>query len=103
MLLSHLANFRRRSRGTGKRRAGREIDLAAGDSSRPAGEGLPADTLTPSRCLIAAEEDEEMRRALARLAADDREVIRLRYQEERPFAEIARLMGRSENAVQKLW
>ena len=66
-------------------------------------EALPTDTLTPSRCLIAAEEDEAMHRALARLAADDREVIRLRYQEERPFAEIARLMGRSENAVQKLW
>ena len=103
MLLNNLANFRRCYRGTHKRRAGREIDLAAGDSSRPAVEELLTDALTPSRCLIAAEEDAQMHQALARLAADDREVIRLRYQEERPFAEIARLMGRSENAVQKLW
>src|SRR5947207_11109500 len=70
MLLNNLANFRRRYRGTGKRRAGREIDLAAGDSSRPAVEGFPTDALTPSRCLIAAEGDGEMHRALARLTAD---------------------------------
>src|SRR5947199_7306687 len=38
MLLNNLANFRRHYRGTGKRRAAREIDLAAGDSTRPAAE-----------------------------------------------------------------
>jgi RNA polymerase sigma-70 factor, ECF subfamily len=103
MLLNNLANVRRRYHGTRKRRVGREIDLSAEDSSRPAVEGLPSDTPTPSRVMIAAEEDKELHRALARLSADDRQVIRLRYQEERPFAEIARVMGRSENAVQKLW
>jgi RNA polymerase sigma-70 factor (ECF subfamily) len=103
MLLNNLANFRRSYRGTQKRRAGREVVLLAGDSSHLAVEKLPADSLTPSRRLMAAEDDAEMHGALARLSADDREVIRLRYQEDRPFGEIARLMGRSENAVQKLW
>src|SRR5947209_2044842 len=81
MLLNNLANFRRSYRGTRKRRAGLEVDLKAGDSARRAVEDLPTDALTPSRHLIAVEEDEQMHRALARLAADDREVIRLRYQE----------------------
>ena len=103
MLLNNLANFRRHYQGTAKRRAAREIDLVAGDSSRQIGAELPADMLTPSRQLIAAEEDAELRRAVARLPTDYQEVIRLRYQEERPFEEIARSMGRTENAVQKLW
>jgi RNA polymerase sigma-70 factor, ECF subfamily len=40
---------------------------------------------------------------LARLPADYREVIRLRHLEELSTVEIARLLGRSEAAVRKLW
>jgi RNA polymerase sigma-70 factor (ECF subfamily) len=40
---------------------------------------------------------------LDRLPDDYRQVITLRYREDRPFDEIARLIGRSENAVRKLW
>lgn len=102
MLLNNLSNFRRQYQGTAKRRANREIGLNAGDS-RQLGAELTADTLTPSRRLMEAEEDEELRRALTALPDDYQQVIRLRYQEELPFEEIARLMQRSENAVQKLW
>ena len=103
MLLNNLSNFRRQYQGTAKRQANREIGLAEGDSAQQVAAELPADTLTPSRQLIEIEDDEELRQAIARLPEDYREVIRLRYQEGRPFDEIASLMQRSENAVQKLW
>src|SRR5947207_713412 len=77
MLLNNLANFRRHYQGTAKRRATREIGITPGDSSRKMGAELPADMLTPSRQLIAAEEDEELHQALALLPADYQEVIRL--------------------------
>jgi RNA polymerase sigma-70 factor (ECF subfamily) len=44
-----------------------------------------------------------VRLALDRLPEDYRQVLLLRHQEELPFEEIARVMGRSPNAVQKLW
>ena len=92
MLLNNLSNFRRQYQGTAKRQANREIGLAEGDSAQQAAAELPADTLTPSRQLIEIEDDEELRQAIARLPEDYREVIRLRYQEGRPFDEIASLM-----------
>jgi DNA-directed RNA polymerase specialized sigma24 family protein len=41
--------------------------------------------------------------ALARLKADDREVIVLRSLEERGWAQVAAAMDRSEEAVRALW
>jgi len=52
---------------------------------------------------MAHEQAEALRRALERLPDDYRQVVTLRYQEGRPFAEIAERMQRSENAVRKLW
>jgi RNA polymerase sigma-70 factor (ECF subfamily) len=103
MLLNNLSNFRRQYQGTAKRQANLEIGLADGDSAHQAAAELPADTLTPSRQLIQIEDDEELQQAIARLPDDYQNVIRLRYQEGRPFDEIAKSMQRSENAVQKLW
>jgi RNA polymerase sigma-70 factor, ECF subfamily len=103
MLLNNLSNFRRQYQGTAKRRINLEIGLAEGDSAQQAAVELVADTLTPSRQLIEAEDDEELQQAIERLPPDYQTVIRMRYQEQRPFDEIGRLMARSENAVQKLW
>jgi RNA polymerase sigma factor (sigma-70 family) len=69
---------------------------------RPAA-GVPAETLTPSRAAAAAEQARALQEALARLPEAYRLVLRYRYDEGRPFAEVARLMGRSPNAARKLW
>lgn len=103
MLLNNLSNFRRHYQGTAKRRVHREIGLRNDDSAQQVAGEPAADLPTPSRQMIAAEDDEELRQAIERLPPDYQEVIRLRYQEERPFDEIGRMMARSENAVQKLW
>jgi RNA polymerase sigma-70 factor (ECF subfamily) len=103
LLRNNLANFARRYRDTGKRQMSAEIPLDGGDSSN-----LPARTLigndsTPSAHAMANEQAEAVEKALQRLPDDYRQVILLRYREELPFEEIGRLMGRSPNAVEKLW
>jgi len=103
MLLNNLSNFRRHYQGTAKRQINREIGLAIEDSAQQAAGEPAANIATPSRQMIAAEDDEELRQAIERLPPDYQEVIRLRYEEDRPFDEIGRRMARSENAVQKLW
>lgn len=100
LLLHNVANFSRAYRETGKRDVGREVALA-GDSS---GEGvLPGDGPTPSGRVIQDERSQALQQALERLPEDYRLVIRYRYEEERSFDEIARLLGRSPNAARKLW
>jgi RNA polymerase sigma factor (sigma-70 family) len=69
---------------------------------RPA-EGVPADTLTPSRAAAAAGQARALQEALARLPEAYRQVLRYRYDEGRPFEEIAQLLDRSPNAARKLW
>jgi RNA polymerase sigma-70 factor (ECF subfamily) len=103
-LLEHrLANFARRFRQTGKRGIGREVALQTDDSSASLSHGLAGDEPTPSRELMAREELEALESVLARLPDDYRQVIALRYQDQMPFEEIGRLMGRSADAVRKLW
>ena len=50
-----------------------------------------------------AEQTRKLQEALARLPEDYRRVLALRYEEERTFEEIGRLLQRSENAARKLW
>jgi RNA polymerase sigma-70 factor (ECF subfamily) len=103
LLLNNLANFTRRYRETAKRRTASEVPLASGDSSAE-GAGEPsADASSPSEQAIAHEQAEAVQRALERLPEDYRRVILLRYQDDLPFEEIGRLMGRSANAAEKLW
>src|SRR5262249_24779574 len=102
VLLHKLAHFVSRYYAE-KRRVALEVPLTA-DDSLPASPREPsADTPSPSGRAMAREQQEALARALERLPEDYRRVIRLRYEEERSFGEIAGLMGRSENAVRKLW
>jgi RNA polymerase sigma-70 factor, ECF subfamily len=103
LLLHNLANFVRRYRTTAKRQLGREVGVDAGGSAAGGGGTLPADVPSPSGLAMAHEQAEALRRALGRLPEDYRQVILFRYQEQRPFEEIARLMHRSSNAVRTLW
>jgi RNA polymerase sigma-70 factor (ECF subfamily) len=103
MLLNNLANFTRRYRDTDKRAVAREISLQALSSLRVRGQGPGGDTPTPSDAAMQDEQALALEHALALLPDDYREVIRLRYQEERSFEEIGQSMERSANAARKLW
>jgi RNA polymerase sigma-70 factor (ECF subfamily) len=103
LLLNNLANFARRYREAEKRRVSREVPLGDGGSSASGLPEPPADTPTPSWAAVKAEDAEALLKALDRLPDDYRRVLTLRHQEGRSFAEIAESMGRTANAVHKLW
>jgi RNA polymerase sigma-70 factor (ECF subfamily) len=102
LLMNNVANFARHYKATGKRELKREAALPGDTPSGMTG-GLAADTPTPSVEAMVDERAEAVRRAVDRLPEDYRRVILLRNREDRPFDEIAKMMGRSENAVRKLW
>jgi RNA polymerase sigma-70 factor (ECF subfamily) len=72
---------------------------------RKGGQGVPLDVElvsndpAPEERLIAAAESEALRAAVERLTPDQREVVVMRFFEERSNAEVAALTGRSEGAV----
>src|SRR5262245_22868643 len=103
LLLNNLANFARHYCDTDKRQVGREQPLASGTSSADRGGGLPATLCSPSGQAIGREQAEAVQRALDGLPEDYRQVVLLRYREERSFEEIGRIMGRTANAIRKLW
>src|SRR5579883_2125360 len=103
LLRNNLANFARRYRDTSKRQMSAEIPLDAGSASTPPARTLIGGDSTPSAHAMANEQAEAVEKALERLPDDYRQVILLRYREEMPFEEISRVMGRSANAVEKLW
>jgi RNA polymerase sigma-70 factor (ECF subfamily) len=102
LLLNNLANFRRDLQRA-RRSVSREVALTLGDSSTEINAEPPADTPSPSEALKSEEQIWILERAVERLPEDYRQVIHLRYREERSFDAIAELMNRSPNAVRKLW
>src|SRR5262245_15588337 len=103
ILLHNLANFIRHYRQTSRRQIGREVFLAATDSTSQYDVALAADTPTPSRQVMAGEEAQELQQALTRLPSDYRQVLLLRHQEDRSFEDIAHIMQRSSNSARLLW
>jgi RNA polymerase sigma-70 factor (ECF subfamily) len=103
LMTNNLANFARSYRSTSKRDLDREVGLPGATVFGPTGGGLAGDTPTPSVEAMSQEMESAVERAIQRLPEDQRQVILLRNREDRPFDEIAVLMGRSENAVRKLW
>jgi RNA polymerase sigma-70 factor (ECF subfamily) len=102
-LLNNLAEFQRHYRQTAKARAALEVPLGGDTSSADSVGRLPDSGPSPSQEAMAREEADAVQRALERLPDEYRQVILLRHQEELPFEEIGRLMGRSANAAEKLW
>jgi RNA polymerase sigma-70 factor (ECF subfamily) len=86
-----LLMLRRRHLGAGRRAVGREEALpeasSMGLAQRLAGRGS-----APDAPLVRAERVEQVRRALAGLSEDDREILLMRTYENRPYAEIAALL-----------
>lgn len=63
---------------------------------------IPKDETSPSRALQREERFERLEKALAKLPQDYREVIRLSRVEGLKIKEVAKRMGRSQNAVKQL-
>ncbi len=101
LLRNNVSNFRRLYRKS-KRRVDREIRIRTGSADSGAG-SLPAKTPSPSSEAIHHEQTDLVKQALDRLPHEYRRVIVLRYREERSFAEIGQIMGRTVNGAQKLW
>jgi RNA polymerase sigma-70 factor (ECF subfamily) len=103
LLLNNVANFTRRYREVSKRQVAREVSLQGSSSSRDLCGELAGDGESPSAPLLREERDRAVLAALGRLPEEYRQVLLWRHQEGLPFEEIAQRMGRSVNAVQKLW
>jgi RNA polymerase sigma-70 factor (ECF subfamily) len=102
LLLNNVANFTRRYH-VGKRQVGREQPLEPSSWSGTPGGALPADMPSPSGDAVEREQAEEVRRALERLPEKDRQMLRWRYEEQRSFEEIGRLLGCTPRTAQKAW
>jgi RNA polymerase sigma-70 factor (ECF subfamily) len=102
-LLNNIANFRRQWKDTAKRAADREVSIHPTDSKASERSWLDAGAATPSRQIMASEQEEALHAALERLPEDYAQVLRLRYIEGLPFEEVGERMQRSANAVRKLW
>lgn len=85
--------------GTSKRAVGREV--SRGDASA-ALDGV-ANGPTPSQAAMTAETRDEVLRVLAALPPDYREVLRLARLEGLPIRDVADRMGRSVEAIKKLY
>jgi RNA polymerase sigma-70 factor (ECF subfamily) len=101
MLLNNVANTRRHYLETDKRQVQRELSLEA----HPGVENNPAvlDQLTPQRAALAREEADLVRQALESLPENYRQVLLLRHQEDKSFAEIGAALNVSADAARKLW
>lgn len=89
--------MRLRSQRAQKRQHRRDAEVDVGEVVDPRGA-----VHTPSREAIGQEANEELQLALAALNPDQREVIALARLAGLPIVEVARVMGRTENAVRTL-
>src|SRR5581483_6878914 len=91
--------------GTQRRNADLERELAdeLDESSRLLARDFVASGTSPSQGAERREQAVILADALARLPADYATVIRLRHLDGMTFPEVARQMGRSVDAVEKLW
>jgi RNA polymerase sigma-70 factor, ECF subfamily len=95
LLLNNAANFRRHFR-TAKRQV---------QCEQPLGKRLMLLVAPdcPRRHAVAREQATQLEEALARLPVTHRQVLQARFWEQRSFEDICRQLGRSVNAVRKLF
>jgi RNA polymerase sigma-70 factor (ECF subfamily) len=105
ILAARLADLLRRYCGTRRRdvRLERALQVELDQSSQVLDRGLVAPHSSPSERATRNEQAAQLARALERLPEDYREVLVLHHLEECEFAEVAQKMGRSVEAVKKLW
>lgn len=95
----------RRYLGTQKRDPRMEyaLDQRLADASGFLQSGLVADVTSPSQHFARNESFLQLAEALEDLPDDYRQVIVLRHVDALAFADVARIMGRSVDSVEKLW
>jgi RNA polymerase sigma-70 factor (ECF subfamily) len=105
ILAARLAKLVRRYCGTQGRdvRLERALQVELDRSSEVLDRGLVAPLSSPSQQAARRERARWLAQALERLPADYREVLILHHLEACAFPEVARRMGRSVEAVKKLW
>jgi RNA polymerase sigma-70 factor (ECF subfamily) len=103
ILLNNVASFQRRFRHTEKRQVAKELPLGEAGVHNHVKNGVIAPIETPSEAVMARERREAVERALACLPEHYRQVLQIRQQEGLTFKAIGEVMGRSEEAAQKLW
>ena len=105
ILAARVAMLVRHYFGTQRRNAELERELAdeLDESSRLLGGALVASGTSPSQGAARREQAVILADALARLPEDYSAVIRLRHLDGLTFPAVARKMGRSVDAVEKLW
>ncbi|MGD9645591.1 MAG: sigma-70 family RNA polymerase sigma factor, partial [Pirellulales bacterium] len=105
ILAGLVANHVRRYLGTQRRDARLERSLVEeiDDTSRAIDRGVAAAVATPSEQVVKREASLLLADALELLPVHFRQVILLRHIDELSFAEVAVLMGRSVDSVEKLW
>jgi RNA polymerase sigma-70 factor (ECF subfamily) len=105
ILAARVAMLVRHYFGTQRRNAELERELAdeLDESSRLLGGAFVASGTSPSQGAARREQAVILADALARLPEDYRQVIRLRHLDGLTFPAVARTMGRSVDAVEKLW
>jgi RNA polymerase sigma-70 factor (ECF subfamily) len=103
ILLHNIANFTRRFRDTNRREIAREVTL---DCDRPSTAGpfqFATSDPSPSAEVMADERAAALDAAIGRLPKDYRRIIELRHGDGLSFVEISCQLGRSDNAVRKLF
>jgi RNA polymerase sigma-70 factor, ECF subfamily len=105
ILAARIAMLVRHYFGTQRRNADLERELAhdLDASSRLMAEAFVASGTSPSLGAARNEQAVLLADALTKLSDDYRQVISLRHLEGQTFPEVARQMGRSVDAVEKLW
>ena len=105
ILTNTLAMHIRRYLGTEKRdpRLEQNLNQSIASATGFLQAQLAADVTSPSQHFARNEVFLQLAAALETLPPDYRQVIVLRHVEGLPFAEVARLMDRSVNSVEKLW
>jgi RNA polymerase sigma-70 factor, ECF subfamily len=101
ILIHNASNARRQYRETAKRQVSREVSLDDDDSWLKS--DLVARDSPPGAAALIRERAALVEAAVERLPSHFREVIYLRHRDRRSFAEIGQKLGRSSEAVRKLW
>ncbi|HEY1599611.1 MAG TPA: sigma-70 family RNA polymerase sigma factor [Pirellulales bacterium] len=103
ILIHNLLDAQRRYHHAQKRAVALEVPLAGACSSAIARPELASSSPSPSECVVTSEQRELVHAALRRLPPDHAQVIQLRTFAGLPFDLIGDAMGRSGDAVRKLW
>jgi RNA polymerase sigma-70 factor (ECF subfamily) len=103
ILLRNVQNFRRHYRDTRKRDVGREVPLPARGAGALPGDCLAVDDSTPSGRAARGENEDRLRRALARLPGHYHNVIAWRHRDGYSFAAIGARLGCTAAAARVLW